>query len=111
MGLNQTMHFTSQHLDHRRRMKANAEYAQYLVSGSTTSDLVARLVAAVYAVIAAAVAATIVHAAGYTLLSSAVAVSASAIAVVSALWPPDATTLAVRPGGPPPRWTKRAKKY
>ena len=111
MGLNQTMHFTSQHLDHRRRMKANAEYAQYLVSGSTTSDLVARLVAAVYAVIAAAVAATIVHAAGYTLLSSAVAVSASAIAVVSALWPPDATTLAVRPGGPPPRWTKRAKKW
>ena len=111
MGLNESIHYTFQHLDHRRRMKAHAAYAEYLVSGSTTSDLVARLVATVYALIAAATAATISHAAGYTLFSGLTLIIASAIAVVAAMWPPEATTLAVKPGGPPPRWVKFARRW
>ena len=56
VGLNQTMKYmTVGHLEHKRRMKCNAAYAQFMVGGSASStDLTAQLVALVFSTIAGA---------------------------------------------------------
>ena len=108
------------HLEHKRRMKCNAAYAQFMVGGSASStDLTAQLVALVFSTIAGAFTLWMASAAGYTPAAAATMVACCSYAVAAATWPASApvtssgaTTVGSQGNGArEPRWVKSTRRW
>ena len=119
LGLNEIVQYTNnQYIEHRRRLRVSARYAQHLVDiadHTSAVDISSRGVAYFYAFLVAILAVAASTLAGYGMVSASVFTSCSVYAIAAAIFPalpPDPAMRLSRPGaGVAPWWVSPARRW